>query len=197
MQDTRNRIKKSLESGYIFTQQALSPSLMKNITLILLTLLYLSCATSIANPQKPYLLPRNLTDQHHIFLHKKKFTQLSVHKKILQQSNNLHNKKTPPNLNQNNAIITGTAKNISAHIPNMIENINNIKKVFDKSIVIFLVDQGEDDGTTEHLQEYVRNNDNTKLLIIENPGEKREERLSLARNTLLKESQKLLLAIYF
>lgn len=155
---------------------------------IQLTVLYLSCSLlpALAKPHPLHQKHKSI----HKHLGKKQPTRLylsSLEPKLKQNRPSQMIQAPPGN---RNVIITGTAKNINGQIPNMIQNLTEIKKVFDKSTVILLVDQGDDDGTTQNLQEYTLTHDDTQLLIINNPGKNREDRLTLARNTLLQESQK-------
>tara|TARA_A100001015_G_C15029566_1_gene732435 strand:+ start:491 stop:1462 length:972 start_codon:yes stop_codon:yes gene_type:complete len=106
-----------------------------------------------------------------------------------------YNRSLTPNTdksltNSRNAIITGVAKNIAGSITNMEQNIENIKKAFDKTITIIVIDDNQD-NTETLLRDYAKNTTDTLIYKIANKGH-RTERIANARNKALDEAEKYL-----
>ena len=84
-------------------------------------------------------------------------------------------------------IIGGIAKNIEKSFPDLIQNLDNIKSVFDSSITFLVIDEN-DDNTENLLKQYAETTDNTYLFKISNSGH-RTERIANARNKVLEVSE--------
>ena len=70
-------------------------------------------------------------------------------------------------------IIGGIAKNIEKSFPDLIQNLDNIKSVFDSSITFLVIDEN-DDNTENLLKQYAETTDNTYLFKITNSGQCRK-----------------------